>query len=122
MKDLCKNLFALESEVHKNNVNDVYCCLHKNLDPVIVEVILENQFPGIIKKCAEYLENLKGVRTLVELLEEKEFLIVIKDTIVRLTKMELEYLDILKDFFLAFSLYRIVGGYNSFMEFPSNFS
>ena len=36
--------------------------------------------------------------------------------------MELEYLDILKDSFLAFSLYTIVGGYNSMMEFPSYFS
>ena len=121
IKDICRKLFAFESEVHNNNVNDVYCCLHKNLDPVIVEVILENQFPGIIKKCVDYIENLKGIRTLVELLEENEFLIVIKDTIVRLTKMELEYLDILKDSFLAFSLYTIAGGYNSMMKLPLYF-
>ena len=120
--DICKKLFALESEVHNNNVNDVYCCLHKNLDPVIVKTILENEFPGMIQKCVDYLENLKVVRILEEFLDENEFLIVIKDTIFRLVKIEMEYLDILKDSFLAFSLYIIVGGYNSMMEFPTNFS
>ena len=122
IKDVCKKLYALESEVHNNNVNDVYCCLHKNLDPVIVEVILENQFPGFIKKCVEYFENLKGIRTLVDFLDENRFLILFKDTIVRLVKIELEYLDILKDSFLAFSLFTITGGYNSIIKLPSHFA
>ena len=74
------------------------------------------------QKCVEYFENLKGIRNLVDFLDENRFLILFKDTIVRLVKIELEYLDILKDSFLAFSLYRIVGGFNSMMEFPSNFS
>ena len=45
-----------------------------------------------------------------------------KQTLTRLLKIELEYLDILKDSFIAISLYSIVGGYNSMMEFPTNFS
>ena len=57
-----------------------------------------------------------------EFLDENEFLIVIKDTIFRLVKIEMEYLDILKDSFLVFSLYSIVGGYNSMIKFPTNFS
>ena len=40
----------------------------------------------------------------------------------RLIKIELEYLDILKDFLLTFSLYRICGGYKALIEFPENFS
>ena len=36
--------------------------------------------------------------------------------------IELEYLDILKDSFIAISLYYIVGGYQAILDFPTHFS
>ena len=47
---------------------------------------------------------------------------VLKSTITKLVKMKLEYLDIHKDSFLAFSLYKIIGGYEALKYFPLNFS
>ena len=47
---------------------------------------------------------------------------IIKSTITRLIKIELEYLDILKDTILAITIYRIIGGYQAILDFPENFS
>ena len=44
------------------------------------------------------------------------------NTTVRLVRIEFQYLDILKDSFLACSLFFIVGGTQAISEFPTNFS
>ena len=41
---------------------------------------------------------------------------------VRIVKVEIEYFDIIKDSILAFSLFRIVGGFEAIIAFPSNFA
>ena len=57
--DICKDIYAFEEEIHNNDKCEIYCCLHKNLDPLIMEYILEIQFPGVIQKGLSYLKNIK---------------------------------------------------------------
>ena len=44
------------------------------------------------------------------------------NTIMRLVKIELQYLDVVKDSFLTYSLYKIVGGHQAIWDFPTEFS
>ena len=43
------------------------------------------------------------------------------NTIKRLVKIELQYLDIMKDSYLALSLYQIVGGHHAIWDSPTEF-
>ena len=119
IKDVCRKLYNLESRIHNNEKNEIFCCLHNKLDPLIFKKILENQFPGIALKC---MDHLKGRRIFFNFLSDKSWVKVMKSTITRLIKIEFEYLDILKDSFFAYSLYRIVGGYTAILQFPTHFS
>ena len=47
-KDICREIYAFEEEIHNSDKCEIYCCLHKNLDPLIMEYILETQFPGVM--------------------------------------------------------------------------
>ena len=85
-------------------------------------MILSTQFPGIVMKCTDYFESWKGFGTCIHFLDENDWIEFLKSSIARLIRIELEYLDILKDSFFAFSLYKIVGGYKAMQEFPTNFS
>ena len=122
IKKTCRDLYAFEEKVHNNDKSEIVCCLHKNLDPIIMEHILDNQFPGIIKKCMDYLDTKKGFNIVFDFIEENEHFNNVKNTITRLVKMELEYLDILKDSYFAFTLLSIVGGHQAIFDFPTNFS
>ena len=105
--------------MHKNDKSEIHCCLHNNLDPLILEIIFKNQFPGLVQKMR--MEK-KGFQQVLEFMEDNKYINFIKVTITRLIRIELEYLDILKDSFLAYSLYRIVGGNEAILSFPKNFS
>ena len=122
IRGICKKLYEFESRIHNYNKSEIFCCLHKNIDPLVMEKILDNQFPGFARKCTNLFEKLKVVRKCLGFFSHKSWFIVLKKLIARLIKIELEYLDILKDSLLAFSLYRIVGGYTAILEFPTNFS
>ena len=122
IKEICKQIYEFESKIHNNDKSEIFCCLHKNIDPLVMTKLMDNQFPGIVQKCIDYFKRFKGVATCLNFFSDKSWIIVLKNFIARLIKIEFEYLDILKDSFLAFSLYRIVGGYTAILEFPTNFS
>ena len=117
----CRAVYALEAVEHKNDKNEIYCCLYKNLDLSIMETILNIQFPSLFKKIMDYLENLAVVSKCLDYIKETKCIQIFFNTMLRLFKIEVQYLDILKDSLIAFSLYRVVGGYRAMMEFPSNF-
>ena len=122
IKDLCCKLYAFEEIIHEKDKCEIYCCLYKNLDPLILENIFNSQFPGIFQKVMDYIGNMKLFSTCLDFIDDNDWIYVLKNTIIRLVKVELEYLDILKDSFLAFSLYKIIGGYEALNQFPANFS
>ena len=121
-ENICREIYAFEEEVHNNDKCEIYCCLHKNLDPLIMEYILEIQFPGVIQKGLSYLKSIKCLSACVNFIDKVEWINSIASTMRRMVKIELEYLDILKDTFLAFSLYRILGGYEAMQAFSTHFS
>ena len=122
---MCRELYSIESKIHENDKAEIFCCLHKNMDPLIMETVVNSQFKGLTKKCTDKLESCCKRRWITKSYDYSiahEWMSVIINTTVRLVKIEFQYLDILKDFFLACSLFLIVGGTKAIIEFPTNFS
>ena len=65
-KDMCELFYQLEQEIHKNNESEIYLCLHKKLDPKVVENILDSGEPGCTAGCIKGFENFVHRRLITE--------------------------------------------------------
>ena len=111
---LSKDLYSGLEKIYHHDRAEIFSFLHKNMDPIIMENVINRQFPGFAK---EFIANIKEKFMMFD-----ERIFAAKDTLTRLLMIELEYLDILKDSFIAISLYYIVGGYQAILDFPTHFS
>ena len=124
-KAMCKKLYAIEAQIHDYKEAEIFCCLHKNLDPFIMKTVIASQFKSTTQRFIECIEGCFKRRWITECADyiiANEWLNVLLKTTIRLIKIELQYLDIHKDTFLVASLYFVVGGYQAIVNFPTNFS
>ena len=66
-KEICVQFYDLEHQVHANNEAEIHWCLHKKMDPSVVENILDSGEPGCTTGCIEGFENLLGRRLITRL-------------------------------------------------------
>ena len=124
-KAFYKKLYAIEEAVHNSNKAEIYCCLHTNFDPLIMERVDASQFEGLEQKFIDFSETLfqdRFITRIKNFIISHERLSTILNTLTRLVKLEIKYLDLLKDFSLSFSLFFVVGGIQALQDFGINFS
>ena len=124
-KVMGKHIYAHEEEEHKNDKNEVFACMHRNFDPLIMQTVIDSKFTGLTERAIVFLESNCGGRWItscIDYIRAHEWLTDLLNTIMRLVKIQLQYLDVVKDSFLIYSLYRIVGGHQAFWDFPKEFS
>ncbi len=125
-KIMGKYMYALEEAKHKSNKNEIFACMHRNMNPLIMQTIIDSHFKGLTEKTIEFLEESfccgRWITACLDYIRAHEWLTDLLNTIMRLVKIELQYLDVVKDTFLTFSLYRIVGGHQAIWDFPKEFS
>ena len=96
------------------------------MDPWIMQTIIDSKFKGLTQKTIEFLEKIfccgRWITALLDYIRAHERLTDLLNTIMRLVKIELQYLDLVKDSFLTYSLYQIVGGHQAIWDFPTEFS
>ena len=105
--------------------SEIYSCLHKNMDALNMQNIVDSQFKRLTKKTIDFLETCckkRWITGCLDFITAHEWLAELLNIIKRLVKIELQYLDIMKDSFLAYSLYQIVGGNQAIWDFPTEFS
>ena len=133
-EEICKKVYQIEERKYNGNTNEIFCSLHTKLDPLLMQNIIYSQFRGLVKKTIEFIENLtfraarslhaccKGevienyseyrwITAMFDYIKENEWLADLLGTLSRLVKIEIQYLDILKDSFLVITLFHIIGGY-----------
>ena len=120
-ESICLKMYAILEKIHRNDIRQIFSCLHQDFDPLIMQNIVSNQFPGIAKKTLNKIEDFV-IYPFFTRFSDLINVNIIKSTISRLIKIELEYLDILKDTILAITIHRIIGGYQAILSFPDNFS
>ena len=121
-----RHIYALEEVKHHGDKKEIFACMHRNMDPLIMQTVIESKFKGLTEKAVEFLESHcccgRWITNCLDYIRAHEWLTDFLNTIKRLVKIELQYLDIVKDSFLTYSLYNIVGGYKAFLDFSTEFS
>ena len=124
IKVMGRHIYALEKEEHKNAKNEIFACMHRKMDPLIMQTVIDSQFTGLTEKAIKILESCccgRWITACFDYIRSHEWLTDLLNTIMRLIKIELQYLDIVKDSFLTYSLYWIVGGHKAILDFPTEF-
>ena len=125
-KDVCGLFYDLEQQIHQRNVPEIHLCLHKKMDPKIVENILKPTMPGYTVTFIERFENfIVNRRFFVELKN-----IIVKSLIMKeivgttkgLIKIIAKSVDLFKDTALSIVMLQAVGGFESVLNFKTNFA
>ena len=124
-KETCILFHDLEENIHGRNENEIHLCLHKKLDPKVVENILDAKFPGVIAACIKSLEDLAGKRFIMKLQDKftkSEKIKEIIGTTIGIIKVEAKYIDLFKDTALSIIMLNAIGGFEAIINLPTNFS
>ena len=124
-KQTCVDLYDLEQQIHEENETEIHLCLHKKLDPKVVENILDSGEPGCTTKCIEGLENCVGRRLIKDLQDGITKSPIIKEIIGTTrgaVKIGSKYIDLFKDIFLSIEILNAAGNMESVWRFPNNLS
>ena len=124
-KDTCVKFYNLEMEKHENNEAEILWCMKKNLDPTIVKTILDAKFPGCTDSCIKNLQKLARRPFIIELMDKITKSEKLKESIalfLTILKIEAKYVDQFKDLFLSLLMLKVVGGYESVVALPDNFT
>jgi len=109
--DMSKKLYNLELKFHDGDVGETLSCLKRHIDQNLLATILQDVNPGLMRKYC---------MPLVFLVEKLHF----QKTLWWFFKVPVNvsfiYIDILKDSVLLVTLFIIVGGYKSLLQFPTH--
>ena len=114
---ISKQFYDLEWRVHKGVQSEMYWCLHRNLNPLVVERLVDSKFPGIMSR----LLNFCFLR-IKNKIKQSEKVASSMAVMKRILAIELKYLDQFKDIALTFWILELIGGYPSLFHLPSNFT
>ena len=124
-KIIGRHIYALEEAKHKSQKNEIFACMHRNMDPLIMQTVIDSKFSGLTEKAIQFIESCccgRWITDSIDYIRAHEWLTDLMNTIKRLVKIELQYLDVVKDSFLTYSLYRIVGDHQAIYYFHTEFS
>ena len=107
--------YNLEIVEHNHNEAEIYHCIHQKLDPSVVSKMIDAKFPG----CLQPIKNL--FRKLENYIIKSENVKKILSVTVALTKIEVKYIDMVKDLGLSFLMLESIGGTQALVELPYNF-
>ena len=124
-RDTCELFYQLEQEIHEHNQSEIYLCLHRKLDPKVVENILDSGEPGCTAGCIEGFEKCIGRRLIMKLqnkITKSPILKEIIGTTLGIFKILAKFVDLTKDLALSLVMLQAVGGFQSVWDFQTNFS
>ena len=121
----CKLFYQLEHEIHKSNKSEIHLCLHRKLDPKVVENILDSGEPGCTAGCIAGFENCVQRRLITELqnkITKSKLMKEIIGTTTGIIKIGAKFIDLIKDIALSIVMLQAAGGFQSIWDFKTNFS
>ena len=121
----CKLFYELEQEIHKRNESKIHLCLHKKIDPKVVENILDSGEPGCTAGCIEGFENCVRKRLITELQNMITMSPIMKEfigTTIGIVKVMAKFIDLVKDLALSIVMLQAAGGFQSIWDNKTKFS
>ena len=123
-KKVLNKIYDFLAEKHNNNEAEMYYYLHKNFDPVLVQKMLDSKFPGItdgLKNCVETVVHRPIFTELSDLITSSESAKRILQDILTLVKIEVKFIDVMKDLCLTIFMLGLIGGPRAIIDLPTNF-
>ena len=105
-----KKLYDLESKVHGGSIAEIRLCLKNTLEWSNAKILIEDAFPGFVRKNLEFVENF------LERLDKQNLSYWILNKVKTIFNI---YLDICKDTILVITIIFIIGGPTSLYYFPT---
>ena len=124
-KEMCKQYYALEADVHKTDQSAIFRCLHQRLHPSVITEVIEAETPGLRSRFYDWIERklkTKAITAVRNKIIQKPRLGQLISTLLTIIKIEMTTLDIVKDLFLAAWIIYLVGGPEAVWKFSTNFS
>ena len=121
----CRQFYELEFRIHEGKENEIFWCLHKNIDPFIVDYVIESKFPGILSRFINWIQDYTEKNYFTAIIDWKKRqkrLNQILAFFTRITSLQLKYFDQVKDTAMTFWILSLVGGTQSVIDFPSKFT
>ena len=124
-KFTCELFYHLEQQIHKSDESEIHLCLHKKMDPKVVDNILDSGEPGCTAGCIRKFEKIVGKRLIIELQNKITTSLIIKEitgTAIGIIKVIAKYVDLFKDTYLSIVLLQAIGSFESILYFKTSFS
>ena len=118
--DTLVKIFDFIAEKHKNHENKIHLYLHKNVDPLLAQLMNDKKYPGIIDSVIKKLTTIPIITKVKNLIQETKKNNLMKN-LAAITKIEIKYIDIIKDLGLSILILNLIGGPLTIIEFPTNF-
>ena len=113
-----------EAKIHHNDESSIFLCMHKKLDPAIIQVIHDSKFPGLRQKSIGFIQETFKTRCITSfqnLIIENQTFGYIWSLFSSVLKIINAYIDLFKDTFLACNLLVAVGPASVF-GYPTQFT
>ena len=105
-----QKLYDLESKFHGDNISEIKLCLKNTLEWSNAKILIEDAFPGFVRRNLEFIENI------FESLDKQNLSYWILNKVKTIFNI---YLDICKDSSLMITIMYIIGGPTSLYYFPT---
>ena len=117
-------IFDFLASKHNCNEADLYNYLHKNIDPKLVQKIQDAKYPGCMDGIINAIEDLARrpfTSEITDCINSSENAKKFIQNTSAITKIELKFLDIIKDFALSILMLGLIGGPQAIIDLPTNF-
>lgn len=109
------SFYDLEEKKHNQNESEIFLCIHKKLDTIIITKMIAAKFPGPLEPIKNLLRNLSNMIIKSEMANK------VLSSILALIKIELKYIDMCKDLGLSVIMLELIGGFQAIQDLPTNF-
>ena len=108
---MSEKLYDFEVDHHGGNEAEAKICMKKNLHRSVYKIVIEDKFPGIMRKDFHKIEQF------LDYLQNNSLAWWVLS---KVRQVFVFYFDIFKDFYIAIVIFIVAGGLVSLLAFPTN--
>ena len=127
-QEIFRKVYDVEDRHYKGNNSELFYRFRTHLNPLVVSEILEAKFPGLTQATIDFIERCfsgccsRFITKIQDSVTKSEWKTQVFQTFLKIIKIQAHFVDLLKDSLLTFSMFRTVGGLDTLINFPTNFS
>ena len=127
-QEIFRKVYTVEERHYSGNNSEIFYRFRTNFNSQVVSEILEAKFPGFTQATIDFIERCfscccsRVVTKIQDSVKKSEWKTQVFRTISKIIKILTNFVDLLKDSLLTYSMFRTVGGLDTLINFPTNFT